>query len=477
MATDLNPTTPQAPQRFEMQPADFAVVRTGNLPDQVVLVPKSRLADYLRLIGGQTLNLNPGTFCVPGGEIPPLPVHIQPVGTPGVAANEEATVTGDPHVKEADGGKFDFQGIPGRTYNLLNDTGLVLNATFQAYNGSQTLTVMGQIGGMVSGPGGTSMIRIDAHKIPPVQVNGQSLTTGQTVRLADGGSLSLSQDGKTVSFSTKEGYQNTITVQGGGTGAYLDYSLKSGGQGVDTDGRMPGGLAGHTFDGDGRQRNGKTGDGAQGEGAIDGVHTDYEVPGGIFGFPQPQVTRPGNFFYPLITNPDYQNYFGIPVGSNPALIPPDQIQQMWNQVLTDSINRSSLQNGLNATQGSDRRSKKLQLLLQLALNSGNMDLAMLLLSGLETSSANQVASGLVSQIQNLQNQRKGIADQIGKLGKDDVNQVQKLNMQAGDIGTEISLLQTFLQDVMSQKSEAQSMASNFLKSRHDTAMGIIRNMA
>jgi hypothetical protein len=54
--------------------------------------------------------------------------------------------------------------------------------------------------------------------------------------------------------------------------------------------------------------------------------------------------------------------------------------------------------------------------------------------------------------------------------------LNKLNTKASGVGTEISMLQTFLQDVMSQKNEAQSMTSNFMKAKHDTGMAIIRNI-
>jgi hypothetical protein len=61
--------------------------------------------------------------------------------------------------------------------------------------------------------------------------------------------------------------------------------------------------------------------------------------------------------------------------------------------------------------------------------------------------------------------------------KQDAQNAQSVNAQVGDINTEMTMLQTFLQDVTERKNEAQQMASNFQKSRHDTALGIIRNMS
>ncbi len=155
----------------------------------------------------------------------------------------------------------------------------------------------------------------------------------------------------------------------------------------------------------------------------------------------------------------------------PETNPAQTLQDLWDQTL--QMQEPNVSGNTSIQQVS--KSRKLRLLLQLALMSGNMDLAMLLLGSLETQQANSVAAGLMTQIRNLQEQRQSIANQMGNK-EIKPNELQKLNVQAGDIGTEISLLQTFLQDVMSQKNEAQAMTSNFLKSKHDTAMGIIRNM-
>lgn len=418
-------------------------------------------ASYLRLLNGGQPYQGP----VSAGAIPSAPV----------AAGQQAKVWGDPHVTEADGGKFDFQGAVGKSYNLINDTGLILNATFQSYQGRQDMTTMGEIGGMVSGPNGTSMIRINAHNQPPASVNGISVQPGGTVQLADGGSLSVSRDGKTITIATKEGYQNTITVQGSGGDAYLDYSLRSGAQGVGSDGRMPGGLVGHTFDADTLARNGKTGSGAQGEGAIDGVYTDYEVPGGVLGLPQPQVLKNGAFPDLQITDPRYQQYFGIPTGTSASLIGPDQIQEMWNQVVNDSLNQSMIQGSRNTANESAQKTKKMELLLQLALNSGNIDMAMLLISGLETRRANELAGTIMGRIQELQKERQAFVTDMSKKNQDP-QEAARLNNMAGDKSTEISLLQTLLQDLMAQKNEAQQMASNYLKSKHETAQAILRNI-
>ncbi|MBI3541250.1 MAG: hypothetical protein HY073_03830 [Deltaproteobacteria bacterium] len=426
---------------------------------------------YMRLISGYPVQPGRGTILVP---------IFMPVIMPSapVAANQQAKVEGDPHFTEADGGHFDFQGEAGKTYNLINDSGFTLNAKFQTYNGNNNLTTMGEIGGLVSGVNGSSLVKITANG-PKVTVNGSDILPGQSVPLADGGLLTVSADSKTVTFNTKEGYQNTVTVQGTPGSSYLDYSVKSSSIGVDSDGKMPGGLVGQTFDGDGAQRNGKTGAGAQGEGAIQGTPTDYEVPGGIYGAPQPQIMKPGAYPNVITQDPTYYSNFGIPVGTNPLLISSDQIQDLWNNVMNESTNQMNASNNQEIIAQDDAKSKKLQMLIQLALQSGNVELAMLLMASLESQSANSIAGGLMTKIQGLQDQRQEYANQMAGLdgNQKDASQVgASLSAKIGGIQTDITMLQTFLQEVMSQKRDSQQMACNMIKSDHDTAQAIIRNM-
>ncbi len=167
---------------------------------------------------------------------------------------------------------------------------------------------------------------------------------------------------------------------------------------------------------------------------------------------------------------------GFAEGLNYELIPAEQIQAQWNQVLEDSNKQTAQQNQFQARQAAKEKMKKLERLLTMALNGGNLDMAMLLFSALETSQANDIAGNLLNHMKELQAQRSQLGDRVATLGQDQAQEAQKLNNQSSDLNTEIQFLQTFLQDVMSHKAEAQQMSSNYIKSRHDTAMGIIRNM-
>jgi hypothetical protein len=176
-----------------------------------------------------------------------------------------------------------------------------------------------------------------------------------------------------------------------------------------------------------------------------------------------------------IDGSDYES-LGFEQGLNYELIPAEEIQSQWNQVLADSNKQVTQQSQFQARQAEKEKMKKLERLLTMALNGGNLDMAMLLFSALETSQANDMAGSLLNRMKELQEQRTKLGNQVAELGTDKAQEAQKLNNTSSDLNTEIQFLQTFLQDVMSHKAEAQQMSSNFIKSRHDTAMGIIRNM-
>ncbi|HSA59998.1 MAG TPA: hypothetical protein VLJ37_09985 [bacterium] len=163
--------------------------------------------------------------------------------------------------------------------------------------------------------------------------------------------------------------------------------------------------------------------------------------------------------------------------AEPAM-PAEEIQRLWNQVLAESNKQTTRQIGEQAKRSDEDKTKKLERLLRLALNSGDIDTAMLLFSSLESRRANDLAAGLMNRMQQLQKERQDLTASIGKSGdeKKDAQQAQSINAKVGDLNTEMNMLQTFLQDVQSHKNEVQQLASNYLKSRHDTAMGIIRNM-
>ena len=188
-----------------------------------------------------------------------------------VAANEVGTITGDPHFKGGDGGRYDVQSEPGKVYNLLRDTNLNYNGKFEAW-GSNGATVVGESAINVCDMSGSNYSSVTFNKDGTAKVNGQELKDGQTVTLADGGTAR--KEGNKLIVTTAEGYTITQTAMPGG---YINSEVRTSSLGVATDNVLPGGLLGQTFDPDDIARNGKKGAGAQGEGAIEGVVQDYET--------------------------------------------------------------------------------------------------------------------------------------------------------------------------------------------------------
>ena len=92
---------------------------------------------------------------------------------------------------------------------------------------------------------------------------------------ADGGETH--REGTDLVTTTAEGYKIVQHMRGKGDRRYIDAEVHTGAKGTESDGVAAGGLLGITFDADSKRRDGKKGKGAQGEGAIEGVYTDYEI--------------------------------------------------------------------------------------------------------------------------------------------------------------------------------------------------------
>src|SRR3989338_240227 len=141
--------------------------------------------------------------------------------------------------------------------------------------------------------------------------------------------------------------------------------------------------------------------------------------------------------------------------------------------------RSWITSGVILAQNKDlQEARKQQLLLKAALMGGNIELAVLFFSMLETKQANKVSTMLLMRIQSLTQQRQNLSTQMNEIKEDakGASQLQSLVTQSNNVGTEIAMLQTFLQDVTSSKRNDQQFASNFIKQSHETSQAIIRNI-
>ena len=189
-----------------------------------------------------------------------------------VAANEHGRIWGDPHFVGGDGGKFDVQGEAGKIYDLLNDSNLQLRGQFYGWDDGKT--VIGETGLTIGQNIGESHY-IHFNRDGSAWINSIKMGEGRVYELVDGGTAKL--EGKTLTITTAEGYTIKQEIIDSGDKAHIDIDVDTGKNGVDN-GQMPTGLLGLTFDADSEARNGKTGEGAQGEGAITGSALDYEKP-------------------------------------------------------------------------------------------------------------------------------------------------------------------------------------------------------
>ncbi|WP_303674570.1 hypothetical protein [Vampirovibrio chlorellavorus] len=165
-----------------------------------------------------------------------------------IAANEWAFVWGDPHFREADGGRFDVQ-KEGK-FNILKDKGISFTADFQKVpakageiidpKNDKRPTVTKSADLVIDG----KKIHIDASG--KTTVDGKELKNFDPVTLGPNSSIAKTIDGSTL-IQTGE---YTILFESVGKGQRLDFAVKSGGNGVGADGVNPSGLLGETFDAD-----------------------------------------------------------------------------------------------------------------------------------------------------------------------------------------------------------------------------------
>lgn len=165
-----------------------------------------------------------------------------------IAANEWAFVWGDPHFREADGGRFDVQN-EGK-FNILKDKNISFTADFQKVPAKAGEIINPQNDKRPTVTKSADLV-IDGKKIHidatgKTTVNGKELKNFDPVTLGPNSSIAKTIDGSTL-IQTGE---YTILFESAGKGQRLDFAVKSGSDGVAADGVNPSGLLGETFDPD-----------------------------------------------------------------------------------------------------------------------------------------------------------------------------------------------------------------------------------
>lgn len=191
--------------------------------------------------------IDPGYYYPPGPVLPPIDPGYSYPSLP-VAANEWAFVWGDPHLREADGGKFDVQ-QEGK-FNILQDKGISFTADFQKQpakpgveidpKNDKRPTVTKSADLVIDG----KKVHIDASG--KTTVDGKELKNFDPVALGPNSSIARTVDGS-ILIQTGE---YTILFDSVGNGNRLDFAIKTGIDGVAADGVNPTGLLGETFDAD-----------------------------------------------------------------------------------------------------------------------------------------------------------------------------------------------------------------------------------
>ncbi len=116
-------------------------------------------------------------------------------------------------------------------------------------------------------------------------------------------------------------------------------------------------------------------------------------------------------------------------------------------------------------------------LMMTAIKSGNLTLAMIILSSLESKDAAKMNEMLAKQLTDARDNRKKVSDSIAKaLGKKDSKEEQKLTNQMNEVNDTIQLITSLIKDVNDQKNRTIEFANNFNANEHQIDMDIVRGM-
>lgn len=110
----------------------------------------------------------------------------------------------------------------------------------------------------------------------------------------------------------------------------------------------------------------------------------------------------------------------------------------------------------------------------------DLDTSILLYGSKEVEQSNRLMGGLLNQMGALNQQRRDLATQIAGLdpkAPDFSAKLANLQNQTTSIGTDISMLATFLQEAAASKRQAEELTSNLLAASERTAQNIIQNMS
>ncbi len=155
------------------------------------------------------------------------------------------------------------------------------------------------------------------------------------------------------------------------------------------------------------------------------------------------------------------------------------VENLSEQTFNFILQQNTRQENSQKLQESLDKNKKLENLMLWLLQSGNIDLAMLLFAQLESNDAQSMVSALTQQLQQAQAKRRELSAQMGQVQQGQQNsQSQLSNTQLGlqEVNDTLQMLTTLIKDVNDQKNRTIEFANNFLNSEHQTTMSVVRGM-
>ncbi|MBD9355883.1 hypothetical protein [Methylomonas albis] len=180
---------------------------------------------------------------------------------------------------------FDVMGQAGKVFNILSDKQIQVNNLYKSSNVSGA-TMVGAVGiKLLDDFGEIHQIQYSTNSAPMLDGKMVKESEIKTVTM-QGKKATVAYDAHVLKIETPE-YKLKFTAQ---TDDSLDERIQIQPSGVLTDNVPPHGLLGQTADGDSNIRHGKTGDGAQGEGAIDYSYQKYQVVD-LFSDPDADINR------------------------------------------------------------------------------------------------------------------------------------------------------------------------------------------
>jgi hypothetical protein len=155
---------------------------------------------------------------------------------------------------------------------------------------------------------------------------------------------------------------------------------------------------------------------------------------------------------------------------------PDENISVVDEMVNFMIGQTNRQTTFKQIDETQRKSDKCLRLLLTALQTGHIDLAMLLFSSLESREATEMTKVLTQKLVEAQENRRKLTGQMASNDKDSQKNLAQTQASVQEVNDTIQMLTTFIRDVNDQKNRTMEFANNFLSNENQTTMSIVRGM-